>query len=76
MTLGSLVIAILLVIIFLQPFNQLAHKTFTLASLLNPYMLLIVALIVILMSFVSGSYPALYLSAFRPAEAPPFFCRR
>jgi putative ABC transport system permease protein len=68
MTLGSLVIAIILVIIFLQPFNQLAHKTFTLTSLLNPYMLLIVAVIVVLMSFLSGSYPAFYLSAFRPAQ--------
>ena len=31
MTLGSLVIALILVVILLQPFNQLAHKTFTLA---------------------------------------------
>ncbi|HEY9047518.1 MAG TPA: FtsX-like permease family protein [Ohtaekwangia sp.] len=68
MTLGSLVIAIILVIIFLQPFNQLAHKSFTLASLLNPYMLLVVLGVVIFMSLVSGSYPALYLSAFKPVE--------
>ncbi|WP_333821453.1 ABC transporter permease [Ohtaekwangia sp.] len=68
MTLGSLVIAVLLVIIFLQPFNQLAHKSFTLVSLLDPYMLLIVLGIVLFMSIVSGSYPALYLSAFKPVE--------
>lgn len=68
MTFSSLVIAVVLVIIFLHPFNQLAHKTFTLASLLNPYMLLIVFGIVVLMSFISGSYPALYLSAFRPVQ--------
>ena len=42
MTLGSLVIALLLVVVLLQPFNQLAHKTFTLTSLLNPYMIGIV----------------------------------
>src|SRR5690606_28511393 len=39
MTLGSLFIAIILVIIFLQPFNTLAHKTFSLISLLNPLMI-------------------------------------
>lgn len=68
MTLGALIMSILLVIIFLQPFNQLAHKSFTLLSLLNPYMIGIVALILIFMAFVAGSYPAFYLSSFKPAE--------
>ncbi|HEY5919580.1 MAG TPA: FtsX-like permease family protein [Chryseolinea sp.] len=68
MTVGSLIIALILVVIFLQPFNELAHKSFTLASLLNPYMIGIVLVIVLLMSAVSGSYPAIYLSGFRPAE--------
>jgi len=68
MTISSLVLAILLVIIFLQPFNQLAHKTFTIASLLNPYMIVIVLAIVVFMAFISGSYPAFYLSAFKPVE--------
>lgn len=68
MTLGSLVIALLLTILLLQPFNQLAHKTFTFTSLLNPYMIGVVVLIVLFMAFISGSYPALYLSAFRPVD--------
>lgn len=68
MTIGSLLIALLLVVIFLQPFNQLAHKTFTLASLLDPYMIAIMLLIIVFMAVVSGSYPAFYLSAFRPVE--------
>ncbi|MBT1698956.1 ABC transporter permease [Fulvivirgaceae bacterium PWU4] len=68
MTIGSLLIALLLVIIFLQPFNQLAHKTFTLASLLDPYMIAIMLVIIVFMAVVSGSYPAFYLSAFRPVE--------
>ena len=68
MTLGSLLLAILLVIIFLNPFNQLAHKTFVLASLLDPFMIIIVLAIVVFMAFISGSYPAFYLSAFRPVE--------
>ena len=68
MTIASLVLAVILVIIFLQPFNDLAHKSFTVASLLNPYMIAIVVGIVIIMAVISGSYPAIYLSSFRPAE--------
>jgi putative ABC transport system permease protein len=68
MTLGSVVLALLLVLIFLQPFNQLAHKSFTLASLLNPYMIGIVVVVILFMAFISGSYPAIYLSGFRPSE--------
>jgi putative ABC transport system permease protein len=68
MTVGSLVIAILQVIIFLHPFNQVANKSFTITTLFNPYMIAIVLGIVILMAFVSGSYPAIYLSAFKPVD--------
>ena len=68
MILGSLLIAILLVLLFLYPFNQLAHKTFTPGSLFNPVMIAIVAGIVIFMGFLSGMYPAFYLSAFKPVE--------
>ena len=68
MTLGSLFIAVLLVIFFLQPFNQLAHKTFSIASLINPVMLLIVAAVVLFMAFISGIYPAFYLSAFQAVQ--------
>jgi putative ABC transport system permease protein len=68
MTLGSLMIALLLVVILLEPFNQLAHKTFGLTSLLNPVMIGIVLLIVLFVAFISGSYPAFYLSAFRPVD--------
>ena len=68
MTAGSLLMALILVIIFLQPFNDLAHKSFTMASLVNPVMIGIVAAIMIGMALVSGSYPAIYLSGFRPAE--------
>jgi len=60
--------ATVLVVLFLQPFNQLADKTFTIASLFNPYMILIVLGIVLFMAFISGSYPAFYLSAFKPVD--------
>jgi putative ABC transport system permease protein len=68
MTLVSLIMAIVLVIAFLEPFNHLAGKTFTIASLFNPYMIAIVLTIVLFMALLSGSYPALYLSKFKPVE--------
>ncbi|MBC7947984.1 MAG: ABC transporter permease [Chitinophagaceae bacterium] len=68
MTIGSLVMAIILVVIFLQPFNRLADKSFSFSSMFNPMMLLIVLAIVFLMAFLSGSYPAFYLSSFKPVD--------
>jgi len=68
MIMGSLLMAVLLVILFLHPFNQLAHKTFNLGSLINPVMIGIIFAIVLFMGFISGIYPAFYLSAFQPVE--------
>ena len=68
MTISSLLFAFVLVLLFLKPFNQLAYKTFSFASLFNPSMLLIVFGVVIFMGFISGIYPALFLSRFRPVE--------
>ena len=65
---GSLVTAFLLVTLFLHPFNQLAHKTFSIGSLINPVMLAIILGIVVFMGFLSGIYPAFYLSSFQPVE--------
>lgn len=64
----SLVLALLLVVIFLQPFNDLAHKSFTIVSLGNSMMLVTIFVVVLFMALLSGSYPAIYLSGFRPAE--------
>jgi putative ABC transport system permease protein len=68
MTFCALLMAILLVFIFLHPFNQLAHKTFVMGSLLDPYMIAIMGGIVLFMAFVAGIYPAFYLSAFQPVK--------
>lgn len=68
MTITSLLLALVLVFLFLRPFNQLAHKSFSIASVFNPYMLLIVFGVVVFMGLVSGIYPALYLSRFKPVE--------
>ncbi len=68
MTFAALLLAIVLVIIFMQPFNSLAHKTFSFTSLFNPVMIGLVLAIVLFMGFVSGIYPSFYLSAFKPIE--------
>src|SRR4029078_9559765 len=47
MIIASLLLAVLLDILLLHPFNQLAHKTFTMASLVNPVMIAIVAGIIL-----------------------------
>ena len=41
MTICALLMSVLLVFIFLHPFNQVAHKSFTMGSLLDPYMMMI-----------------------------------
>lgn len=68
MTICALVMSVLLVFIFLHPFNQIAHKSFSMGSLLDPNMLTVTGIIVLFMTFVAGFYPALYLSAFQPAN--------
>jgi putative ABC transport system permease protein len=68
MTICALGMSVLLVFVFLHPFNQIAHKSFTMGSLFDPYMMTIVGGIVLFMTFVAGFYPALYLSAFQPVK--------
>jgi len=68
MTLCALVMAVVLVILFLEPFNQLAHKSFTIGSLADPYMMVIIGSVVLFMAFIAGIYPAFYLSAFQPVK--------
>jgi len=67
-TLLSLIVALVLVIIFLPSFNTLANKSFSVLDLFQPKILLIVSLTVVFVTIVGGSYPAFFLSAFKPAE--------
>lgn len=68
MTLSALILSIILALIFLHPFNQLANKSFTIGSLFQPYMMVIMGAITLFMAFVSGIYPAIYLSSFKPVK--------
>jgi len=67
-TLLSLVVALALVATLLPYFNDLAQKQYTFISLFQPALVLSIVGIVVFVAFVSGSYPALYLSSFKPVE--------
>lgn len=65
-TVCSVLVALVLVYLALPKFNQITSKVITL-SILDPRFLLWAAAITVLTGVISGSYPAFYLSAFRPA---------
>ncbi|HEY9002582.1 MAG TPA: ABC transporter permease [Mucilaginibacter sp.] len=64
----STIIAIILAIVLLPLFNQVAAKqlSFTFQSLI--WLVPSLAAIVLIVGFLAGMYPALYLSGFRPIE--------
>jgi putative ABC transport system permease protein len=68
LSLISLLIAIALVYLFLPGFNNLAQKSMKLDLSRNLPILLGLLGLTLFTGIVSGSYPALFLSAFRPAN--------
>ncbi len=67
LVLMATVLAVLLVILFLPQFNDLTKKTFTLGHVFNGPMILIVGAVVVFVTLLAGSYPALFVSGFEPA---------
>ncbi|HTE31320.1 MAG TPA: FtsX-like permease family protein [Chryseolinea sp.] len=68
MTTIALVIALVLFILFLPSFNALTSKNFGLHNLVEVKSLYLIFGVAITVAIVSGSYPAFYLSAFKPLE--------
>jgi putative ABC transport system permease protein len=65
----STVAALLLVQVSLNTFNTVAEKQILLRPhLTNPYFFGILAVFILIVGLSAGSYPAFYLSAFKPAE--------
>ncbi|MFC1554332.1 ABC transporter permease [candidate division KSB1 bacterium] len=64
----SLIIALGSVLLILPYFNQLTGKDFTTDLLFSTDNLLIYAALLLFVGIFSGSYPALFLSAFRPVD--------
>ncbi len=68
MALLSLVLAVLGVWLLLPWFNQLSGKEMALGSFLNAGVLPVLLLFVIATGLLAGSYPAFFLSSFRPVS--------
>ena len=64
----SLLIAIVAVWLVLPLFNDVAAKQMTPASLFSPYILPLLIALPFVVGLLAGSYPAFFLSAFRPIE--------
>jgi len=68
LTLIALVIALLIVFMLLNDFNLLSGKELTLNFFSRPDIFLPILIVTIFVGIVSGSYPAFYLSSYRPIE--------
>ncbi len=68
MTAFALLIALVLVVLFLPYFNALTLKDFSPSSILQDKALLLLIGAGISVGILAGSYPAFYLSGFRPIE--------
>ena len=68
MTFFSLIIALAFIELLLPIFNELADKSISLNSLKQFSNIFWVALITLATGIIAGSYPAIYLSSFQPAQ--------
>jgi len=64
----SFIIAIVMVLFLLPLFNHLANKQINVFNILSPFLVLGILLLLILVSLISGSYPAFFLSSFQPIK--------
>lgn len=65
-TLISLILSIVLIIVLIPNFNQLAGKSFDLHVVYSPVIILSLFAIILVVGIFGGSYPAFYLSRFSP----------
>lgn len=68
LTLFSLVIAVALTGLLLPVFNQLLSKNYSLGVMLQPSILLGILALLVIVTFLSGYYPAMMMSGMRPVE--------
>jgi putative ABC transport system permease protein len=67
-TLAGSVIAIVAVYLLMPSFQVLSGKVISFDAMLQPIMLMGVAAVFIMVSFMAGSYPAFYLTSFKPVD--------
>lgn len=68
LTFISCLLAFILALILLPDFGKLAAKTFEIGQLVRWEFMAFLAALIVIVGLLAGSYPALYLSAFRPVE--------
>jgi putative ABC transport system permease protein len=54
--------------ILIVPFNELAGKSLTLDLFLNPFFIVGIIVFTFLVGLIAGSYPAFYLTSFKPVD--------
>lgn len=64
----SLIVALVIAALLLPYFNQLSGKDMTLDLFLRPWLLPAAVLLMIVVGLIAGSYPAFYLSSFKPVQ--------
>ncbi len=64
----ALVLAVLVIVIFLPTFNEVAHKNFSLSLILNIKFIGLMLGITTVVGIISGLYPSLYLSSLSPVS--------
>ena len=64
----SLFISLGIIYLVMPAFNDVSGKSMNLENLFSPYLIPILILLPILVGLLAGSYPAFFLSAFRPIE--------
>lgn len=64
----AVLLSIILVILLLPVFNALSGKAFTIRTLLQPFNLFLLLGICLFTGLAGGSYPAFYLSGFKPVS--------
>jgi putative ABC transport system permease protein len=62
----ALLIAVVLVVLLLNDFNQISGKMFEFSILLDPAVLMYTVMITVFVGLLAGTYPAFYLSSFQP----------
>lgn len=62
----AVLLSIILVFVLMSVFNSISGKAFTLKTLLQPFTILLLLSIVFFTGLLGGSYPAFYLSGFKP----------
>ncbi len=67
-TIVAVVLGLVLVSLALDPFNIITTKNITFSSIFNPTFIIGLVVFTLVIGLIAGSYPAFYLTAFKPAE--------